>query len=538
MPKAIEFHTFCSKVLDLHLTPGQQVIAKVAFGDYDPDELKGEERDLAITLFGGVAKVDPKAKRYVCLRLGRGSGKTTMCSAFGVYKAVTHDVSKCGPGDVPYVITIAPDKETAKLSIRMSREMIRAQPALERLIVADTDTTITLRRPDGRMVRLEAFAATRGGSAVRGRTIITFLLDEAEFFTSNADGGGRDYSVNDRDIFNALKPRLLKNGKGMMVSTPWPTETLMGQMFEENWGKPQTALAIKAPTILIRGNEPDIKEMVEDELAKDPENARRELFCELDHYGAGEFFDSNALQTSLDQVFEFPQPFNPKWPVAVGCDFGFTRDSSAIVAVQWDGKYYRTVYIEELRPSAGKPLKPSTVINKFAEIAKRYGVSGVVSDGYYREAVKEQLQVSGMYLIDAPEGSKGKAETFQRTRAVLNEGLCRIPDVQIGRRMVQQAKLVSAKPSPGGTVSIKIPRKIGLGHGDIVSAWVLAVNHLAYARIKQDKTVYEPGTPEWNAEFQRKVISREEKAWNDYVRKTESQVRKGMPPRRLRTFDN
>lgn len=526
MANVLEFHEFCPQVLKLQLTPGQNVVAKIAFGSYEPKDLTGEEYELAIQMFGGAHDVSDSAKRYVCLRLGRGSGKTTLCAAYSVYKAVTHDISKVGPGDVPYVVTVAPDKPTAALSIRMAREMIRSQPALERLIMNDTDMMISLRRPDGRMVRIEAFAANKGGAAVRGRTIISFLLDEAEFFTSNVEGGARDYSVNDKDIFGALKFRLLRNGKGMLVSTPWPVETLMGQMFEENWGNPKTALAVKAPTILVRGNDPDIKQMVEDELTRDPENARRELFCELDHLSSGEFFDVSALTHSLDSLTEFPQPFNPKWPVAVGCDFGFTRDSSAIVVVQFDGKYYRTVYIEELRPTATQPLKPSRVIARFAEIAKRYEVTGVVADGYYREAVKEQLQDHNLIIIDAPDGAKGKVASFQRVRSLLNEGRIRIPDVTIGRRMVQQAKLVTSRATPGGTTTVRIPRKIGLGHGDIVSAWILAVQALAWAVVVKEKPMFVPGSTEWNENFRNKILAKEEKWEANTIKELEKSAMK------------
>jgi hypothetical protein len=533
--RAIEFFEFCPKVLNLDLKPGQRVIAKVAFGPYNPCDLDGEEASLAKEMFGGLDYVPDEARKYVVLRLGRGSGKTTICAAYAVYEAVTHDISMIGPGDVPYVIIVAPDKATAELSVRMAREMIRGNRALETLVVSDTAQSITIRRPDGRLVKIEAFAATRGGSSIRGRTIIGFIFDEAEFFTSNTDaGGGRDYAVNDRDIFRALKPRLLPTGKGMLISTPWPVETLMGELFEENWGKPKTAVAIKAPTLLVRGNEPHIVAMVEDELAKDPENARRELFCEVDGLFGGEFFDVNALSGAMDSVQEFPSPFNPKWPVAVGCDLGFTRDSSALVVVQYDGKYYRTVAIEELRPKPGQPLKPSEVIEKFAIIAKAYGSSSIIADGYYRESLKEGLEKYNLYIVDAPEGAKGKAEAFQRTRSVLHEGHTRIPDVQLGRRMVQQAKLVTSKPSPGGTVTIKIPRKIGLGHGDIVSAWVLAVHDLAYSRVARDRVVYEPGTPEWIAESQRRIVSAEDKRQKDYIKKLEKEMKSGMDKRKYR----
>lgn len=533
--KFLEFWQFCEMVLGLKLTLGQRVIAKVAFGNYDPIDLPEAESEIAKTLFGGLDRVSEEAKRYVIMRLGRGSGKTTLCAAFAIYTAVTADLSMCGPGDVPYFITVAPDKETAKLSIRMAREMVKAVPSLERLVVNDKDQMIQLRRPqDGRLVRIEAFAATRGGSAVRSRTIMSFLLEEAEFFTSTGDD--KDYAVNDRDIFRALKPRLLPAGKGIMISTPWPVETLMGEMFEKNFGHCIDAVAIKAPTVLVRGEHPHVMEMVEDELAKDPENARRELFCELDGFSSGDFFDTNAVRLSIDSTFKWPIPYNPKWPVAIGCDLGFVRDSSTIVVVQYNGSKYITCFAEELRPAPGKPLKPSDVIRRFAKIAKQYGSSGVVADSYYRESLREQLNEHGLNVINSPEGTSGKAAVFQRTRAVCNEGNIILPDTPLVRRLVAQTKLVSSKPAPGGTTTIKVPRKIGMGHGDLVSSWVLAVHRLAYSVVNKDTIIYEEGTQEWTTEFNRRLIAAQERQQQEYLKQLEKQVKKGMGARRLRQF--
>ncbi len=534
-PRVLQFHEFCEKVLKLHLTLGQRVIAKVAFGNYQPADLPEDERAMAMTMFGGLEVVDEAARKYIVMYLGRGSGKTTICSAFAVYTCVTFDVSRAGPGSVPYAIVVAPDKETAKLSIRMSREMIRTTPSLERLVVNDEAQSIQLRRPDGRFVKIEAFAASRGGSAMRGRDIMVFLLDEAAFFTSNGGFDNKDYSVNDKDIFRALKPRLMPGGRGMLISTPWPTETLIGEMFDANWGKCKTAIAIKAPTLLVRGDDPDIKAMVDDELSKDPENARRELFCELDGFTGGEFFDANALGSSLE-VCDFPVPYNPLWPSAVGCDLGFTKDSSAVVVVQFDGTHYRLVHAEEMRPRPGKPLQPSEVFKKFSEVTKRYRVSGVVADTYYREALREQLNEAKLTVFPAPEGTRGKADVFHRTRAVLHEGNVKLPDCAIVRRMIQQAKLVTSKATPGGQTTVRIPRKIGLGHGDLVSAWVLAVHRLAHAKVETNKEVLEPGTVGWFAESQRRMVAYQAKQQADYLKKTEKDVMLGLNERHLRQF--
>lgn len=527
--QVLPFHEFCPKVLKLSLTPGQSVLAKVAFGDYDPEDLEGEERELARELFGGLNCVEPAARKLVAMRLGRGSGKTTICSAFGVYRSVTADCSRLGPGASAYFIIVAPDKPLAKLSISMAREMMRSNPALERMIVGDTKEEIVIRRPDGRTCFIKAFAASKAGTNLRGKDILGWIGDEAEFFTSNEDGEA-DYAVDDKEIFRSMAPRMMPDSKGMLISTPWPVETYMSKVFEDNWKSCKTAIAIKAPTILVRGDDPYITEMVEAEMTKDPENARRELFCELDGFVGGQFFDVNALNSSLTEK----AVYNPEWPVAIGCDLGFTRDSSAIAVVQFDGQNYVLVRTEEMRPKPNKPLKPSEVIGKITEIAKLYKAEGVVADSYYREALREQLQTSQLVVFEAPEGTRGKAAVFQRTRVVLHEGRIRMENNQINRRLIQQAKLVSSKPAPGGTTTIRVPRKIGLGHGDIVSAWVLAVHKLAYSEIKPHVPVYEPGTPEWINESNARLMNAYLKQQENYLKNLEKETRKGMDKGMLR----
>lgn len=527
--QVLPFHEFCPKVLKLNLTPGQSVLAKVAFGDFDPEELEGEERELARELFGGLNCVTPAARKLVAMRLGRGSGKTTICAAFGVYRAVTADCSRLGPGASAYFIIVAPDKPLAKLSISMAREMMRSTSALERMIVGDTKEEIVIRRPDGRTCYIKAFAAAKAGTNLRGKDILGWIGDEAEFFTSNSDGEA-DYAVDDKEIFRSMAPRMMPDSKGMLISTPWPVETYMSKVFEDNWQKCITAIAIKAPTLSVRGDDPYISEMIEAELLKDPENARRELFCELDGFVGGQFFDVNSLNAALVEK----AVYNPAWPVAIGCDLGFTRDSSAIVVVQFDGQNYVLVHAEEMRPKPGKPLKPSEVISQISKVAKFYKAEGVVADSYYREALRESLTESGLVVFEAPEGTRGKAEVFHRTRAVLHDGRVRMESNAINKRLIQQAKLVSSKPAPGGTTTIRVPRKIGMGHGDIVSAWVLAVHKLAYSELPTHVVVHEPGTPEWISISQARMERAFQKQQEDYLKKLEKETMRGMDKGKLR----
>ncbi len=74
----MKFTSFASKVLRLTLTRGQRVLARVAFDGVDPIDMPDEaDRELAVTMFGGVEHVPAEARHVLALELGRDSGKST-----------------------------------------------------------------------------------------------------------------------------------------------------------------------------------------------------------------------------------------------------------------------------------------------------------------------------------------------------------------------------------------------------------------------------------------------------------------------------
>jgi hypothetical protein len=500
--RPVTFVHFAERVLRLTFTPAQRVLARVALDGVDPADLLPEERELARQLFGEIDRVPQSARRIVTALCGRGSGKSTLGAAWALYRSLTADLGACGPGDVPVYVTIAPDKRTAALSIRMARELARGANEIDALITAEGADGFTLRRPDRRLVAVEAFAASRGGASARGRSIVDFTLDEAQFFRSD-DGGGA-FVVNDRDIYQALVPRLMRGGKGLLLSTPWPTPTLMGDLFAANFGSPTTALAAKAPTSLMRAGDEGTAEVIAMERARDPDNAAREFDCDTSIGGGETYFDATAIARATDAT-PLPIPRVAHHQYAAGADFGFRSDSSAIVVASFDGSVYRVAASLELRPRKGEPLKPSSVVATFAELAKQYGVSGLVSDAHYREAIAEALEEHGLYILDAPTGQAGKTETFARVRSVLNEGRLRLPD---DARLLAQLRDVRSKPTPGGGMSIVQPRRSGGGHGDVASALVLAVHALRFATVTEPKPTLRIGSPEW-CEAQRDRRQRE-----------------------------
>jgi hypothetical protein len=75
-----------------------------------------------------------------------------------------------------------------------------------------------------------------------------------------------------------------------------------------------------------------------------------------------------------------------------------------------------------------------------------------------------------------------------------------------------------------------------MGHGDIVSAWVLAVHRLAYANVNQDVIMYEPGSRGWYEESQRRLLAYQDKQQADYLKNLEKEERKRAGPKTLNQF--
>jgi hypothetical protein len=347
---------------------------------------------------------------------------------------------------------------------------------------------------------------------------VGFILEEAQFF--NSDPGGR-YIVNDRDVYNAMTPRLMPGAVGLFVSTPWPSENLMSEMVEKNFGHPVTSLSAKAPTSLMRPDRPELAKMIEEMRERDPDNARREFDCDTTAVMTGSFFDQSALDRSVEDEVKVLDP--RIYQTACCIDLAFKSDSSVICIVQYDGNSFNMVHLDEIIPREGIPLKPSEVLAHFADTAKAFGCRYVLTDGHYREAAREAFQAAGISVLPVPEGASGKLDMYLRAKSMLDEGRVKVSS---NKRFHHQARMVRAVPTQGGNLTIKTPRRTGLGHGDLVSAWVPAVHHLSYAAIAQKKHRPKPGDPDYQEYFNGKMKARFEREEAEYLRKAEKDLSK------------
>ena len=154
----------------------------------------------------------------------------------------------------------------------------------------------------------------------------------------------------------------------------------------------------------------------------------------------------------------------------MGGDLALVRDSAALVAVHRGLEFFDVAELVELRPSKGKPLKLSAVVQEFCSVAKRHHAYNIHVDHHVLEPAREHLP-SGFRLSPCIGGAQGKLNGYIACRDLIHSQRVRIPLEYA--RLVNQLCMVISRPMSGGGTRIESPRRGG-AHGDLVSGFILA----------------------------------------------------------------
>lgn len=493
------FVEFCRR-LGVRLTRGQRVLVLVAYDGAEPRDLTGADRDVARQLFGDIDVVPPEARAVLVAVCGARGGKSYVLGAlYSLWRALVADLSTLAAGELAVALIVAPDLRLARQGLRYALGAAKASPVIAPLVSAESSDGFVLTRPDGRSVSIEVLPATRGGSAVRGRTLVCAVLDESAFFRDEA------YAVNDSEVFRAVAPRVVTGGMVVVCSTPWAERGLLFDEFTRNHGHPVTALAAHAPTTLLR-DDLRTKALVLRERVRDAENAEREFDAKFMGAGGGLFFDGGTLRASIEPTL-FERVSCPQRSTAyAGADLGLVRDCSALTIVHRAdiGAPYEIVESLELQPNKGSPLNIALVVREFTAVAARHGVREIVAD-HHLLTIANTVIPSGVDVrfVQAPGGQAGKVESHTRVRDLLRAGVVKMPPSM--QRLREQLSQITSTPVSGGGVQIRSPRRGG-NHGDLASAAVLALfaaTGAAWIPIDWDELAREqariPRAMDWNS---------------------------------------
>lgn len=463
--ETISFLAFVT-LLRVVLTSAQRVLARVAFDGAQPGEFEGEEREIASELFGPVDEIPSAARSVLVIVKGARVGGTYVFAAlYSLWRALTADLSALAPGELAVAVIVAPDTRLGRQALRFALGAAKSVPAIAKRIESVTADSFSICRPDGCVVAIEVLPATRGGASLRGRSLVSAVLSEASFFRDETA------AVNDVECFKAVAPRVLPGGLVVLESTPWIEAGLVYEEFTKNFATPRTAMAVHAPTLLMRDDE-RTRSVVARETERDSDNAMREFGAQFMSGGSGLFFGPELVGPALDRALEPGRRF--KGQVSVGGDFGLVTDCSAFVAIEEVDDELIVIDTMEMRPKKGAPLKLSDVVARACEFAAKNGQNTIRVDHHELVAAREHLP-SGFSLESCRGGGDAKEDRFLRTREAFRQSRFRIPGKFI--KLTTQLGLVVSKPKPGGGTSIILPRRNGT-HLDLCAAFVLAVDEL------------------------------------------------------------
>jgi len=454
---------------------GQRVIALVAYDGADPVDLDDEHREVARRIFGDIERIPDLCRAVLVAVCGARGGKTYILSAmYALWRMVTADLSMVAAGEIAVAAAVAPDKKLARQIKNYVLGACEGNPELAAMIVTRNEDSLTLERADGHLVSLEVLAASRGGAALRGRTLVCAILDESAFFRDQS------YRINDVDLFDAVHARVIPGGCTVVDSTPWAEAGLLYQLFTKNHGHPVNAVAAHAPTLLLRDNDPKLVEMIASVRAVDPQKARREYDAEFLSAGAGLFFDPSAVRLCSDERTRLTDevPGLPGYEAGIGGDLGLVHDASAFVAVHKHGDEVHVAELLEMQPET-EPLKLSAVVAAGASMVMRHRRSTLWADQYALEPAREHATKHSLRIEPMPNGQAAKAEAFTRVKQLIHAGLLKVHPQH--ERLIRQLGEVIAAPTAGGGLKITSPRRDserGGEHGDLVSALVAAVHAL------------------------------------------------------------
>ncbi|MFI5298935.1 MAG: plasmid mobilization protein [Polyangiales bacterium] len=451
------FVDFFEESLGYRLTRGQRAFARVAYDGADPVDLTDPlERSIAIEIFGGLHTIPKTARGVLVWRKGRASGGSFVSAAHCLYRMLVADLSRCGPGDIPAVCIISPRKETSRVIANYARTF-SAHPLIEPMIVASSQDGFTIRR-DGREVQFLVTPKSMGGAAVRGLSLIEVVIDEAEFVPP----GSPDAVVQDGDLIDATMPRLLPGGLLVLVSTPWGATSATAASFAKNYGHSVDAVAVCAPTLIMRDNDPEIARLIDRERLRNPANAAREFDCLVSDSVGGAFFDPSTIALAVTT-----EPIVPTRKYATaGVDPAFVHDAFAFAVVERQGDLMVVVDLQIVAPERNRPLIPSVVMGTFARRAREFGCSIVATDSHRVSTVREHAAIANLATV-----VRNTEETMIALREILREGRLRIPN---DKRLIAQLRGVTYRPRSGGGLTISSPRSREAGHGDLVSALAMA----------------------------------------------------------------
>lgn len=295
-----------------------------------------------------------------------------------------------------------------------------------------------------------------------GYTCVFLLCDEVARWRDDETGANPATQV-----LASIRPAMATqpNAHEFLISSPWSTTDAHWDAMQEGENDNQTVCHapswVANPTLTEEGTKAD---------EPDEQTWLREYAAQAMTATEERLFSPDLLAQCIEHI-DLPRNPEPGDQVVCGADWGFSRNSSALVVchISLLGVYH-VAELMVIAPKPGMPLKPSEVAAEATHTMKSHGATVCLADVHYREAMDEHLRKDGCHQAPAPV--KDVATQYIRMRSLMAKGLLKLPAHQSLIRDLTDTKVV---PKSGGGLKVILPKRAGGAHADAVSALALAI---------------------------------------------------------------
>jgi hypothetical protein len=286
---------------------------------------------------------------------------------------------------------------------------------------------------------------------VRGYTVVAAICDEIAFWHSEESANP------DFEILNALRPAMATVPSAVLlcISSPYARRGSLWEAYRGHYGREgDPVLVWQSDTLSMN---PSVNPKIisdaydQDEAAADAEyggNFRRDVEA---------FVSPEAVERVVVPGRTEISPTKGVQYVAFVDPSGGSQDSMTLaIAHQERGTHVLDLLLEE-KP----PLAPETVVERFSDVLRSYGITRVQGDRYAGEWPRDQFRKHGVaYEVS----ERPKSDLYQALLPLITSGKVELLDM---RRLNRQLLGLERTTSRAGRDSIS---HLPGGHDDVVNA--------------------------------------------------------------------
>lgn len=421
-----------------------------------------------VQAIGDTSGLGTSRPREVYLVSGIRTGKSLIAACGAFHMAVTCDVSRLRPGEIPRVSVVSLKKDLADVILNHLVGSIKASPLLSRFLVGDPGAEgIVVRHPSGMPVEICVVAGSRAGSSLVARWSAGVVFDEAPRMV-----GGDEGVVNFDDMRQAVLLRLLPGCQLWAIGSPWTPYGPIYEVVTKGLGQPtEQRVVVKAPAFAMNSFYWTPEKCAEAKAA-DPDAYKTDVLAEFASPEEA-MFSSESLDRCIRKL-PLTLPRKPGCTYFAAMDPATRGNGWTLAIATRDGGKTVVVRTAEWVGSRDQPLDPGDVLQEAATICSEYGVTTVHSDQVMGDALVRLARERGLTLFQWTYQQAEKAKKYLAIRTNLDLGLIELPNAPHLRTDMLH---IRKKVTPGG-ISVVLPMTSDGRHCDWGPTLMLVLSKL------------------------------------------------------------